>query len=376
MVQRLRNAGVNGVAEVRAMATCRAGTSGLHLEIHSIGNRDMTEVNAFAAMEAGGRLEPYTYSFDALGHDEVEIAVESCGICHSDMSMIDNEWGFSRYPLVPGHEVVGKVAAVGTGVKSVAVGDRVGLGWFADSCQRCRPCLSGHHNLCVKGTGTIVGRHGGFADRIRASELWCIPIPDSVDAVTAGPLFCGGATVFNPLVQYEVSPMDRVGVIGIGGLGHLALQFARAWGCEVTAFTTSDSKADEAKALGAHHVANTRDDGALKKLSGSFDLVLNTTAADLPWSKYMGTLCAKGRFVTVGGLVSAPIQVGAFDLIAGERSVGGSSLAPPVIMKRMMEFCGRHGIAPTTETFAMDACNDGLAHLREGKARYRVVLTR
>jgi uncharacterized zinc-type alcohol dehydrogenase-like protein len=228
----------------------------------------------------------------------------------------------------------------------------------------------------VKGEGLIVGRHGGFADRVRASELWCIPIPDSVDAVSAGPLFCGGATVFNPLVQYEVSPMDRVGVIGIGGLGHLALQFARAWGCEVTAFTTSDDKTEEAKKLGAHHVANTRDKDTLKKLRGSFDLILNTTAAELPWSQYMGALCAKGRFVTVGGFVDAPLQAGAFELIGGEKKMGGSSLAPPVIMGRMMEFCGRHSIAPQTEVFAMKDCNEGMQHLRDGKARYRVVLTR
>jgi len=274
--------------------------------------------------------------------------------------MIDNEWGLSRYPLVPGHEVVGRVVRTGEAVQSVSEGQRVGLGWNAASCRRCRPCLSGHHNLCVNVTGTIVGRHGGFADRIRASELWCIPIPDVVDAKTAGPLFCGGATVFNPLVQYGVSPMDRVGVVGIGGLGHLAIQFARAWGCEVTAFTTSDSKTEEAQKLGAHHVANTRDDTALKSLRGSFDLILNTTAAGLPWQKYLAALAPRGRF----------------DLIAGEKRMGGSALAPPIIMQRMLEFCGRHGIAPITETFDMRDCNDGLEHLRAGKARYRVVLTR
>lgn len=333
-------------------------------------------VNAYAAMEQGGKLQPFEYEFDDLKYDEVELDIESCGICHSDMSMIDNEWGMSSYPLVPGHEVIGKVSKVGEGVKTVKVGQRVGLGWFADSCQQCRPCLSGHHNLCVKGTGTIVGRHGGFADKVRASELWCVPIPDNVDAVTAGPLFCGGATVFNPLVQYEVSPMDRIGVIGIGGLGHLALQFARAWGCEVTAFTTSDDKSQEAKDLGAHNVANTRDGDTLKKLRGSFDLILNTTAADLPWSSYMSALCAKGRFVTVGGFVDEPLKVGAFELIGGEKKIGGSAMAPPMILQRMLEFCGRHGIAPMTDRFAMEDCNDGMQHLRDGKARYRVVLTR
>ncbi|NNU17357.1 NAD(P)-dependent alcohol dehydrogenase [Parvularcula sp. ZS-1/3] len=333
-------------------------------------------VNAYAAMEQGGKLEEFTYEFDDLKPGEVELEIESCGICHSDMSMIDNEWGMSRYPLVPGHEVVGKITKLGEGVRRLKEGQRVGLGWFADSCQTCRPCLSGHHNLCSNATGLIVGRHGGFADKIRASELWCIPIPDEVDAITAGPLFCGGATVFNPLVQYDLSPMDRIGIIGIGGLGHLALQFANAWGCEVTAFTTSDDKAEEAKNLGAHRVENTRDGDTLKKLRGTYDLIVNTTAAELPWSGYMTALCAKGRFVTVGGFVDAPLKAGAFDLIGGEKKMGGSSLAPPVIMQRMLEFCGRHGIAPMTETFSMKDCNDGMDHLRDGKARYRVVLTR
>ena len=333
-------------------------------------------IHAFAAMHAGAALEPFDYEPGDLGPGEVELEVESCGICHSDMSMVDNEWGISRYPLVPGHEVIGRVVATGTAAGHLSIGDRVGLGWLAGSCERCRPCLSGHHNLCVRATGTIIGRHGGFADRVRASELWCIPIPDSVDAVTAGPLFCGGATVFNPLVQFDVSPMDRVGIIGIGGLGHLALQFARAWGCEVTAFTTSDDKGDEATALGAHRVVNTRDDGALKRLRGTYDLILNTAAAGLPWSSYLAALCAKGRFVNVAGYVEAPLEAGAFDLIAGEKSMGGSALAPPMIMKRMLEFCGRHGIAPVTESFPMAACNEGMQHLRDGRARYRVVLTR
>jgi len=333
-------------------------------------------INAYAALEAKGNLEPFAYEMGDLDHDEVEVEIESCGICHSDMSMIDNEWGMSSYPLVPGHEVVGKVAALGPSVTHLKEGQRVGIGWHAHSCRQCRPCLSGHQNLCQTATGTIVGRHGGFADKIRAQGLWCIPIPDTVDPVSAGPLFCGGATVFNPLVQFGVSPMDRVGVIGIGGLGHLALQFARAWGCEVTAFTTSNSKRDEAMTLGAHHVANTRDKDTLKKLRGTFDLIINTAAVGLPWPDYINALCPQGRFINVAGVVEEPIMAPAFSLIGGQKSVGGSAVAPPVIMQRMLEFCGRHGIAPMTDNFTMADCNEGLQHLRDGKARYRVVLTR
>lgn len=333
-------------------------------------------IEAYAVMQQGGALEPFAYDAGELRADDVNVEVESCGVCHSDLSMIDNEWGFSSYPLVPGHEVVGTVTDVGPAVVKLKVGDRVGIGWLADSCGQCRSCLSGHHNLCPKGEQLIVGRHGGFANSVRASELWCIKLPPNIDPTAAGPLFCGGATVFNPLVQYNVSPMDKVGVIGLGGLGHLALQFTRAWGCEVTAFTTSESKTEEAKALGAHHVVATRDKAALKKLRGQFDVIINTVAADLPWDSYVAALCAKGRLINVGAFSEGKVNVSAMGMLGGEKRIGGSAIAPPVIMQRMLEFCGRHGISPKIETFAMADCNDGIEHLRQGKARYRVVLTR
>ncbi|MHC5215009.1 MAG: alcohol dehydrogenase catalytic domain-containing protein, partial [Planctomycetota bacterium] len=192
---------------------------------------------AYAAQEPKGRLEPFEYDPGQLGIDEVEIDVQYCGICHSDLSMINNDWQFTRYPIVPGHEVVGTVAAVGDQVSHVKPGDKVGLGWHAGYCMTCPSCLSGDHNLCSKAQATIAGHHGAFADKVRARCASVVKLPRGIDLESTGPLFCGGVTVFNPLVQFDIKPTAKVGVIGIGGLGHLALQFSNAWGCEVTAFT-------------------------------------------------------------------------------------------------------------------------------------------
>lgn len=299
--------------------------------------------------------------------------MEFCGICHSDVSMIANDWGQSAYPLVPGHEVAGRVVAVGRAAKNAAVGDTVGLGWFAGSCMACRQCLSGDHNLCSSAEQTIVGRHGGFASRVRCHWSCAVPIPEGITAANAGPLFCGGITVFNPLVQLGVCPTDRVGVIGIGGLGHLALQFCNKWGCEVTAFTSHASKAGEAKKLGAHHVVDSRDPEALAELQGSLDLILSTVNVSLDWNAYLGLLAPRGRLHVVGAVLE-PLDVAAFGLIGGQKSVSGSPVGSPEIIARMLDFCARHGIEPMTERFPMSQVNDALKHLRSGAARYRVVL--
>lgn len=203
-------------------------------------------IKAYAAFEAGGKLKPFEYTPAALGPQEVEVDVEYCGICHSDLSMLDNEWGMSQYPLVPGHEIVGTVAATGSAVTHLKPGDKAGIGWHAGYCMTCPTCMSGDHNMCSDAQGVIVGRHGGFADKVRAQAASVVALPEGIDVESAGPLFCGGITVFNPLVQFAVKATDKVGVIGIGGLGHMALLFARAWGCEVTAFTSSKAKQQEA----------------------------------------------------------------------------------------------------------------------------------
>ncbi|MBA4275000.1 MAG: alcohol dehydrogenase, partial [Alphaproteobacteria bacterium] len=231
----------------------------------------------------------------------------------------------------------------------------------------------GDHNLCRSAEQTIVGRQGGFADRVRSNAEWAIPLPDSLDAEKAGPLFCGGATVFNPIMQHNIRPTDRVGVIGIGGLGHLALQFLNKWGCEVTAFTSSPAKSQEAIQLGAHHTISSKDDAALGKIAGSLDFILNTVNVNLNWSAYIQALAPRGIFHTVG-VVPDPIPVGAFDLIASQRSISGSPVASPEITRKMVEFSSRHQIAPVTETFALADVNAAIDHLHSGKAKYRLVL--
>ena len=285
-------------------------------------------IRSYAATKAGQKLTRMDYDPGPLGDNQVEISVLACGICHSDLSMLDNDWGNTAYPLVPGHEVVGTVAAVGRNVRKTKVGDTVGLGWFAGSCMTCSSCMSGDHNLCATGEQTIVGRHGGFADTVRCNAEWAIPLPAGVDATKAGPLFCGGITVFNPIVQFDVKPTDRVGVIGIGGLGHLAIQFLNKWGCHVTAFTSTGAKADDARAMGAHAIVNSRDPEALEAIAGTLDFILSTVNVELEWNKYLAALAPKGRLHTVGAVLS-PIPVGAFALIGGQKSISGSPLGSP-----------------------------------------------
>lgn len=333
----------------------------------------MSAIRAYAVTKPGGALEPHEYDPGPLGPQEVEIRVHSCGICHSDLSLIDNEWGMSNYPLVAGHEVVGEIAARGEEVRHLELGQRVGLGWFSRSCMLCETCMQGDHNLCPSVEQTIVGRHGGFADRVRCHHGWAQPLPDGIDVASAGPLFCGGITVFNPIMQFGVSPTDRVGVVGIGGLGHLALQFLNKWGCEVTALTSTAAKADEARRLGAHRVVDSRDDGQLQRAAGSLDLLLVTVNVSLNWDLYLQMLRPRGRIHVVGAVLE-PIPVAAFALIPGQRSVSGSPLGSPSTTARMLEFCVRHGIKPQIEQFPMSRVNDALEHLRAGKARYRVVL--
>ncbi len=332
-----------------------------------------TTFHGWAAPRAGAGLERMAYDAGELRPEQVQVRVESCGICHSDLSMIGNEWGNSVFPLVAGHEVIGVVEEAGAQVKGLKAGDRVGLGWFAGSCLSCPSCLSGRHQLCGSAEQIIVGRHGGFADRVRANWEWAVKLPEALDPASAGPLFCGGITVFAPILDFGVKPVHRVGVVGIGGLGHLALQFLHKWGCEVTAFSSNPAKADEARALGAHHVVSSTDTAALARIAGSLDFILVTANVPLDWSSYLGALAPDGRLHFVGAVLE-PVPVPAFSLIGGRKAVSGSPLGSPATVATMLDFCARHGIAPVTETFAMDEVNEALEHLRAGKARHRIVL--
>ena len=331
------------------------------------------QVHALAASKAKGKLEPFEFSLGSLEADRVDITVQHCGICHSDLSMLNNEFGWTKYPFVPGHEAVGVITAKGAQVPKLEVGQTVGLGWFSASCMACSNCLAGDHNHCTSVEQTLVGRYGAFATHVRCHWVWATPIPETVDHRSAGPLFCGGITVFNPIVQHDISPLARVGVIGIGGLGHLALQFLRHWGCEVYAFTSSDSKREEAVRLGALQVINSRHEDELSKIRGALDMILVTVNVPLNWAAYLDCLAPKGILHFVG-LVGEPVPVMPVTLIAGQKSVSGTPLGSPSNTRRMIEFCARHKIAPVIETFPMSRANEAFEHLKAGKARYRIVL--
>jgi len=333
----------------------------------------MSQIHALAAQSSKGRLEPFTYEPGPLRDEQVEIEVQYCGICHSDLSMLNNDWGFTQYPLVPGHEAVGKIVAMGKDAKLVRMGQTVGLGWNSGSCLYCHSCLTGNHNMCADLEQTLVGRPGAFATRVRCHWVWATPIPEGMDIAKAGPLLCGGITVFNPLVQAGVLPTDRVGVVGIGGLGHMALQFLNKWGCEVTAFTSNAAKADEARRMGAHHVLDSRSAEELAQAKDRFNFIVSTVNVGLDWNAYLGTLAPKGRLHIVGA-VPEPMPIAAMELIVAQRTVGGTPSGSPAIVMSMLDFCVRHGIAPVVEEFPMSRANEAMEHLAAGKARYRIVL--
>jgi alcohol/geraniol dehydrogenase (NADP+) len=333
----------------------------------------MSEIHGLGVHAAGAQLLPYKYDPGALHANEVEIKISHCGVCFSDIHLIDNDWGMSKYPFIPGHEIVGTVTAVGSAVKDRAAGERVGVGWQADSCGICEWCRQGDEHLCAKAQPTCVGRNGGYADKIRVNSRFAIPIPPSLESENAAPLMCGGITVYSPLRNHGVRPSSRVGVIGIGGLGHIGIQFANAFGAEVTAFSTSKDKEAEARTLGAHHFVNTRDTGALKKVAGSFDLLLSTVSGDQDWQAYVSALRPKGMLCIVGAAPS-PIQLQAFPLISGEKAVSGSPTGSPRDLFEMLDVAARHGVKAITERFPMAKANDAVAKVKKSQVRYRAVL--
>ena len=333
----------------------------------------MTVVNAFAATEAGGKLSPFKFVLPEIGNEQVDIKVHYCGICHSDLSMIKNEWGMSTYPLVPGHEVIGEIVAIGSEVKNLKPKDLVGLGWSSGSCMHCTQCMTGNHHMCQTAESTIVGRHGGFADYVRCHWSSAILLPAGIDTRKAGPLLCGGITVFSPIILAGVKPTDKVGVIGIGGLGHMALKFLNKWGCEVIAFSSNPAKKEQIIAMGATKVIDSTKPEELQSIAGSLNFILNTTNVTLDWNSYLVALAPKGRFHNVGAVLE-PMAIPAFTLLVGEKTVGGSPIGSPATISTMLDFCVRHDIYPMVEEFPMNKVNEALEHLEKGKARYRIVL--
>ncbi len=335
------------------------------------------KVTAFAASVAKGEIEPFIYEAGPLGPDEIDVAITHCGICHTDVGMIDNEWGVSNYPVVAGHEMVGEVIAIGSNVdpKHRRVGQRVGVGAISGSCMSCEWCKSGKQNICPERVDTVMrGQLGGFASHIRVSNWrFAYPIPDAIASEHAGPLLCAGTTVFAPLLRNNVMPTHNVAVVGIGGLGHLALQYLAKWGCEVTAISSHREKEEQARALGATHFMATAGTSELADAAGSFDFILCTVSADLPWDAYLAALRPQGKLCVVGVPENA-ITFNAFSLLPAEKIVAGGIPGSLVETEQMLAFTARHNIKPVVETFAMSDINHALEHVRQGKARYRAVL--
>ncbi|HEY4000476.1 MAG TPA: NAD(P)-dependent alcohol dehydrogenase [Candidatus Xenobia bacterium] len=332
-----------------------------------------TKVAAWAASQAKGRLEPFSYDLPPLGPKQVDVRVTHCGVCHSDLSMINNDWGMSAFPIVPGHEVVGIVEAVGPEVQDLRVGDRVGIGWQAGSCGHCEWCRAGEEQLCAQEEPTIAGRYGGWASTIRVDGRFAILLPEAIESHLAGPLMCAGVTVFAPPRHNGVQPGMRVAVIGVGGLGHLAVQFLAKMGCEVTAITSSHDKDDEARRLGASRVLATRQPAEIAGAANSLDFILSTVAADLPWNDFINCLRPKGTLCFVG-VAPNEIHAPVFSLIQREKRMVGGRAGSPADIRAMLAFAAQQGIRPQVERFPVAQVNEAMERMRTGKVRYRAVL--
>ncbi|HEY0792263.1 MAG TPA: NAD(P)-dependent alcohol dehydrogenase [Chthoniobacterales bacterium] len=333
-----------------------------------------TKVQAYAARTAKGPVEPFSYDAPPLSAHEVEIAVSHCGICHSDIAMIDNDWQMTKYPLVPGHEVVGTVSAVGEDVEGLKPGQRVGLGWQSGSCGLCEFCRRGKEHLCANEQDTIVGRHGGWASSVQADARFVVPIPEALESANVGPMMCAGSTVWGPILHYGVTAGMRTAVIGIGGLGHLAVQFLAQSGCEVTAISSTHSKDEEARRFGASDFIATKGTDELSQSAGRFDFILSTVSADLNWGEYIKALRPEGTLVLCG-IPESELKIAPFGIIQGEKSVKGGRATSPSDVVQMLAFAARTGVKPMVETFPLANVKVALDHVRAGKARYRVVLT-
>ena len=318
----------------------------------------MTTIPALAAPTAGAPFELTAIERRDVGEHDVRIDVAYCGICHSDIHQAREEWGKAIFPMVPGHEVAGTVAEIGSAVTKFAVGDHVGVGCFVDSCRECENCVAGEEQYCLKGmVGTYNGRfydgeptYGGYSTSIVVDEAYTLRIPDGIDLSAAAPLLCAGITTYSPLRHWDAGPGKRVAVVGLGGLGHLAVQLAHAMGAEVTVLSQSLKKQEDGLRLGADHYHAT-DDASLKSLRNTFDLIINTVSADLPYRKFLGTLRLDGAMVNVG-IPPEAAQVPVGVLIGMRRSFSGSNIGGIRQTQEMLDFCAEHGITADVEGVA------------------------
>jgi alcohol/geraniol dehydrogenase (NADP+) len=332
------------------------------------------QINALAAYQSGEGLKSYSFEPAPLQNYDCLIKVLACGICHSDIHMIDNDWGSSRYPLIPGHEAIGEVVEIGSQVQHIKVGDRVGVGWQMSSCLQCSDCFKGNENLCDQNQGLIVSGYGGFADYLTVDSRFAFPIPAGIETEVAGPLLCGGITVYSALRYAGMTSGQEIGVIGIGGLGHMAVQFASHLGNSVTVFTTSEDKAEFATQLGARHVVVVPPGESPPAPERKLNLILSTVPSSLDWAAYLEYLDSDGTLSLVG-VPSDALTIPLFPLLTKRRRVMASPIGGRAMMMEMLSIAERFGIKPIVETFPLQNVNEAMQKVRDNKVRYRAVLT-
>lgn len=341
-----------------------------------------TKAKAWGVDSAGAAAKPMTIERRALRPEDVAIKISHCGICHSDLHMARNDWGMSLYPMVPGHEIVGTVTAVGANVGKYQVGDRVAVGCLVDSDLTCDQCRSGNEQFCATGaTLTYSGidrqdgsvTYGGYSQQIVVREEFVCRLPDSLDVAKAAPLLCAGITTYSPLRKFGVGPGQKVGVAGLGGLGHMGVKFAVALGAEVTMITTSPRKGQDARELGAHDVLLSTDSEAMATAANSFDFILNTIPVSHEVGPYLNLLKANGTMAIVGAIDTLPGLHGG-QLVMRNRAIAGSLIGGLPETQEMLDFCGQHGILPEVETIRIDELNQAWERMEKGDVRYRFVI--
>ena len=340
----------------------------------------MISAGSYAAFDPSTPLGAYALQRREPGPDDIVIDIHYCGICHTDLHFVKNDLGMSRYPLVPGHEITGVVESVGSGVQRFRTGDRVGVGCLVNSCRECASCAEGEEQYCAgmimtygsdDRDGTMT--QGGYSTRIVVNQDFVLRIPDALPLDRAAPLLCAGITTYSPLHVWKAGPGTRVAVVGLGGLGHMAVKIASAMGAEVTVLSTSDRKRDDAMRLGAKSFLLSRDAEAMTAAAGSFDLILNTVSAAHEVNAHLALLAKDGTMVMLG-VVPEPMPVASLPLIFGRRRLAGSLIGGIAETQEMLDFCGEHGIAADIETIPADQINAAFERMQKSDVRYRFVI--
>ena len=340
------------------------------------------ETRGYAVLEANAPLQPFTFDRRNLRDGDIAFDITYAGICHSDIHQVREEWGAAIFPMVPGHEIVGIVTAVGPGVTKFAVGDRVGVGVFIDSCRTCENCLAGQQQYCLKGMtgtyneyerdGTTIAL-GGYSNKFVIDQDYALKVPANLEMSGVAPLLCAGITLYSPLRHWGAGPGKKIGVIGLGGLGHMGVKFAAAMGAEVTVFSHSAGKEADAKRMGATHFVLTKDPSVFAELSERFDLILNTVSAELDINQYLGLLKLNGTLVIIG-LPGKPYEVTAFSLLRLRRSLAGSMIGGLPELQEMLEFCAANNIVSDVEIIGADYINTAYQRTVASDVKYRFVI--